>query len=114
MNKFHIYLYGPLCGPIETSFENAASRLTRLEHLAFEPDGSFVYSRSRGEQQVFGMLFDAQARLRYAELRGHCDRETFQIVVLAICGNCEHDLTVMRLPMRQLQDLQSFEETTFC
>jgi len=113
MSSFHVYLYGPDCAPIESSFENAAQRLQSLTALYFEPDGSFVWSPHDGAQQVYGMLYDAAERLQYVELWGNCERDTWHQVVEAIRGTATHELAVMQLPERQLQDLQRFEETAF-
>ena len=113
MNTFHVYLYGPDCGALETSFEDAAARLEQMPRLYLEPDGSFVWTQSGGEQQIFGMLYDAANQLQYVELRGCCCRENWQRLVTAIRGATEHKLAVMSLPSRQLQDLQGFENSTF-
>lgn len=107
--QFHLYLYGPDRGPIESSFEAAAERLEQLKMLHFEPDGSFVWSRDQGKQQVFGMLYDANDQIQYAEMRGDCQQETWQMLVAAICGPSIEGITIMQLPQRALQDLQDFE-----
>ncbi len=109
MLSFHIYLYGPQRGPIETSFEEAEARLTRLPKLYFEPDGSFVWARQQGSEQVFGMLYDAGGKLRYCDLRGHCHLATWRELCQAIGGDEISGLQVLRLPEQALQDLQSFE-----
>ena len=109
MTPFHIYLYGPGEGPIRSSFEAAQVRLETLERLYFEPDGSFVWSRDGGAQQVYGMLYDAVGLIQYGELRGHCERSTWSQLVEAIAGEAGQPLLVMRLPERELQNLQSFE-----
>ena len=111
MTPFHLYLYGPFRGPIETSFEQAAQRLQQLPRLHFEPDGSFVWNRDSGRQQVFGMVYDAAGKVRYCDLQGHCDRQTWKELCQAITGDQCGDLQVMMLPDQRLQDLQSFEET---
>ena len=110
MNSFHLYLYGPQQGPIDTSFESASSRLEMLELLHFEPDGSFVWIRGAGEQQIYGMLYDAANQIQYSELQGKCHYDTWQQLLFAIRGGPPDDLVVMSLPERQLQDLQSFEK----
>lgn len=110
-SNFHLYLYGPGQGPIETSFEAAEARLIELPRLYFEPDGSFVWAIDQGRQQVFGMIYDAANRIQYVELRGQCDLTTWQSLVFAINGCRRIDLEVLKLPERQLQNLQSFERT---
>ncbi len=114
MRHFHLYLYGPDCGPIESTFQDAAERLQTIGGLYFEPDGSFVWSPDAGKQSIYGMLYDANDQLQYVELWGSCDFSTWQQVMGSLVGPVKHDLAVMSLPQRQLQDLQSFEETTFC
>ncbi len=109
VHSFHVYLYGPQQGPIETSFEEAEARLSRLPKLHFEPDGSFVWARRQGSEQVFGMLYDAGGKLRYCDLRGHCDLAMWRELCRAIGGDQLKGLQVLRLPEQVLQDLQSFE-----
>lgn len=106
--EFHLYLYGPNRSPLATSFEAAAQRLERLERLHFEPDGSFVWARRQGLEQVFGMLYDAGGQLQYVDLRGRCRRETFAELIAAISGSLG-EMSVVQLPEGSLQDLQSFE-----
>jgi hypothetical protein len=109
---FHLYLYGPEHpgggrASLPTSFEDAAMRLEQLDKLYFEPDGSFVWSRSRVEQ-IFGMLYDSAGKLQYVDLQGSSSLKTFRAVVDAIsCG--DRNLTTVSLPSGEVQDLQSFE-----
>ena len=110
MTPFHLYLYGPSQGPIETSFESAEQRLAALQNLCFEPDGSFVWTRDGGREQLFGMIYDAAERIQYCELRGQCRLQTWRQLCHAIAGAEVDKMQVLRLPHRQLQDLQSFEE----
>jgi hypothetical protein len=109
MNPFHIYLYGPDKGAIESSFEDAETRLAQLELLHFEPDGSFVWIHDSGRQQLYGMLYDADGKIQYGEIQGKCHLATWKRLIDAICGVSDQELVVMRLPERRLQDLQSFE-----
>lgn len=108
MTDFHLYLYGPRGGSIETTFEQAAERLQRLPRLCFEPDGSFVWVGDK-EQELFGMLYDAGGSIQYCEIRGQCDLDAWKLLCHAITGNPVCDLTLMLLPLQQLQDLQTFE-----
>ena len=112
MSSFHIYLYGPHTGPFETSFEASSARLQDLDQLLIEPDGSFVWT-DRCDQQVDGMLYDAAGKLQYVELRGECRRGTWRRILIAIAGDQTELLEVMSLPNRRLQNLQSFEESTW-
>ena len=109
MNEFRLYLYGPSKGPIETSFEEAQSRLSSLPRLYFEPDGSFVWALDEGRQQVFGMLYDAAGKIQYVELQGRCELSTWRQLVQATTDGKSTDCQILRLPNQQLQDLQSFE-----
>jgi hypothetical protein len=111
MTPFHLYLYGPSRGPIETSFEEVEARLIRLPLLHFEPDGFFVWTRCSGQQQVSGTIFDAQCKIQYCDLRGQCDHQMWQELCVAIAGGPRDGLEVLLLPNRQLQDLQSFEKS---
>ena len=109
MNPFHLYLYGPQKGAIDSSFEAAESRLSALEWLHFEPDGSFVWIHDEGQQQIYGMLYDADGQIQYGELQGKCRLATWRRLIDAIRGDSDQELFVMRLPERRMQDLQNFE-----
>lgn len=111
MDPFHVYLYGPKLGPIETTFEQAAERLQRLTRLVLEPDGSFVWAQDAGAQQVYGMIYDAAELIQYCELQGSCSHETWSTLCRAIVGRTDlQGFEVMKLPSQQLQDLQTFEQ----
>jgi len=112
-NDFHIYLYGPDQGPIDSSFEETQSRLEMLPRLHFEPDGSFVWALDSGKQQVFGMIYDAGGKIQYTELRGRCAPETWSELCFAITGSRSVELEILQLPDRQMQDLQSFEKSVW-
>ena len=109
MNPFHLYLYGPGQGPISTTFEDVEHRLASLERLYFEPDGSFVWSSQGGQEQIFGMVYDAAGQVQYVELRGNCRRTSWQGLLEALTGGQTSDLRVLLLPRRELQELQTFE-----
>ncbi|MEM1068582.1 MAG: hypothetical protein AAGI63_06790 [Planctomycetota bacterium] len=109
MPEFHLYLYGPSKGPIESSFEAAEERLKGLPKLYFEPDGSFVWALDEGRQQVFGMVYDAAGAIQYIELWGRCERITWQQIVHAATGSQSSHFEVLRLPDQRLQELQDFE-----
>lgn len=107
---FHLYLYGPNQGPIDSSFEQAESRLTDLQRLHFEPDGSFVWSID-DRQQIFGMIYDAAGKIQYCELRGQCDLQSWRDLCFAITGIPVKAGEVLKLPEQRVQDLQNFENT---
>lgn len=111
MTPFHLYLYGPSQGPIATSFEDVELRLAKVERLHFEPDGSFVWSSKGGSEQVFGMVYDAAGKVQYFELRGHCRLQQWQFLCETLVGASSDGLEVLMLPHRELQDLQTFEES---
>jgi len=118
LERFHVYFYGPAKGPLETSFEEAQARLEEEPRLHFEPDGSFVWSLD-AKEQLYGMLYDAQGRLQYAELQGNCTAVVWQRLVRLIIGKhrdgkpLESEHQVMMLPERILKDLHAFEQTTW-
>ena len=109
MISFHLYLYGAAKGPLKTSFEQVEERLKRLDSLYFEPDGSFVFTRASGCEQVFGMVYDAAGQVQYCDLRGKCGISTWQTLRLAIVGDLVANHEVLLLPEQELQDLQTFE-----
>lgn len=108
LKTFHVYLYGPERGPLDSTFEAAQARLARLPQLCLEPDGSFVWTRQSGGEQIFGMLYDAQGSIQYCDLQGHCLPDTWSELCAAICGRIDDRLEVLILPTRKLKDLQSF------
>jgi len=110
MTPFHLYLYGPSRGPIETSFEQAETRLRKLPQLHFEPDGSFVWARDSGDQKIYGMVYDALGKIQYCDLQGSCSHSTWKELCQAITGGANDGLEVMLLPNRELQNLQNFEQ----
>ena len=107
---FHIHLYGADRGPIPTSFEEVAERLGQLDQLYFEPDGSFCWSPS-ADENIFGMVYDAASRVQYIELRGKCEIAAWRGLMTAIRGDYSQAIWIMCLQKRQLQELQSFEES---
>lgn len=113
---FHVYLYGADGGPLPVSFEDAAARLQELPKLGFEWDGSFVWAKDQGQQQVFGMLYDASGSIQYCELQGKCDLQTWQTLCQTIIGSPTLFgtdqvplLRLMRLPESEWQEFQRFE-----
>lgn len=100
--------------PIASSFESAATRLQMLAKLYFEPDGSFVWCRDGGKEQLFGMLYDAAGQIQYCELQGKCTLSTWVTIRKEILGGAETSrLHALRLPEQDLQDLQTFEESVW-
>ena len=67
---FHAYLYGPDRKPLETSLESAKERLEELPGLFFELDGSFAWMQERGNNEIYGILYDAGGRIQYCDLHG--------------------------------------------
>ena len=110
IQEFHLYLYGHDRGPLATSFESSMQRLEELPKLHAEPDGSFVWARSGGTEQVYGMLYDAGGLVQYCDMRGKCQRQTFRLLCEAVSGSDQfHRLETMCLPDSVWQDFQSFE-----
>ena len=83
--------------------------------LSFEWDGSFVWARDGGKQQVYGMLYDAAGVVQYCDMRGKCQRNTWRQLCNAIIGADSlasvklDQLELMRLPESEWQDFQTFE-----
>lgn len=109
MRSFAIHLQAADRQPLPVSFEAAEARLTALEQLYFEPDGSFLW---RGRQptvwQIDGMLYDAAGRLQYIDLRGHCPQPQWRRLLDALVPG-GGPLTLIRLSDGGLQNLQQFE-----
>lgn len=68
-----------LAVPLAISFEDAVDRLSRLERMYAEPDGSFVWvSRREGlSWQVDGNLFDREGRVVLVDMKGSCPADDF-------------------------------------
>ena len=65
--------------------------------------------RQPGREQVYGILYDAGGRIRYCDLQGTCSRATWLELCRAIAGGeAAAGLEILRLPDRELQDLQTF------
>jgi hypothetical protein len=63
----------------DSSFEEAAACLARLERMYCEPDGSFVWVSAQAETvwQVDGNLYDRAGRLLFVDVKGTCPQEDF-------------------------------------
>ncbi len=110
MTQFHLHLYGPSRGPIETSFEESEARLRELPRLHWEPDGSFVWTGESGNQQIYGMVYDRGGRIQYCDLQGDCSLQMWQELCQAIRGDSKQELELLLLPGGELQTLQTFEQ----
>ncbi|MEM0925507.1 MAG: hypothetical protein AAGJ83_05675 [Planctomycetota bacterium] len=115
---FHLHVYGPRQGsadenspshsPIEASFEEATERLLHdIPAVLIEPDGSIAWASP--SHQIVGIIYDAGAVIRYVELRGFCTPSQLIRLVATIAGAPKvGDFAVMRLPIRQWNNLQQF------
>jgi hypothetical protein len=68
-----------LAVPLAITFEDAVDRLSRLERMYAEPDGSFVWVSSREglSWQVDGNLFDREGRVVLVDMKGSCPPDDF-------------------------------------
>lgn len=71
---------------MERSFEAARARLSELERLYCEADGSFVWASPQGEAvwQVDGNLYDRNQRLLFVDLKGTCPPKQFDRLLAAL------------------------------
>jgi periplasmic divalent cation tolerance protein len=78
--------------PISICFEELAERLKRLPNVHMEPDGAFTWGslerRSTLERtwQLDGMIYDRDNRIEYVELKGNCDRATWEAFTGMLSG----------------------------
>ncbi len=72
--------------PMNCTFEAACDRLSVLEQMFCEPDGSFVWTSAPGESawQVDGNLYDLRGRLLFVEANGSCPAERFDQLLTAL------------------------------
>ena len=65
--------------PFPTTFEEFAEQVRDWRGLYFEMDGSFVWTGSHETDgriwQLDGMLYDADGKIQYLELKGTCPRK---------------------------------------
>lgn len=68
-----------LAKPLAISFEESIERLSRLERMYAEPDGSFVWTSHREglSWQVDGNVFDREGRVVLVDVKGSCPPEAF-------------------------------------
>lgn len=109
---FHAYLYAADEGPIPSSFEAAAERLQQIEQVHTEPDGSFVWSDPARNEQLHGMLYDAEDQIRYVDLQGRCSVEPFRRIMAAIDPSLAQAAKLLLLPHREWKNLQEFEASS--
>jgi hypothetical protein len=115
MNRstFHVYIYGASGGPLDCRFEDVSQRLSQVDRLHIELDGSFVWVGPTW--QLDGMIYDFADRIRYIDLKGHCQRQQWQSLASWIADPMNEGalcpLTVWAIDDRILHDLQSFEAT---
>lgn len=71
--------------PMAIGFEEAIERLSLLERMYAEPDGSFVWTSGRDGRwwQVDGNLFDRNGRVLLADLKGSCPATEFDRLLTA-------------------------------
>jgi hypothetical protein len=65
--------------PMPTGFDEALERLSRLERMYAEPDGSFVWTSPREGLwwQVDGNAYEKDGRVLLADLKGSCPAAEF-------------------------------------
>lgn len=68
-----------LAMPLTISFDDAIDRLSRLERMYAEPDGSFVWVSPREglSWQVDGNVFDRDGRVVLVDMKGSCPPAAF-------------------------------------
>ncbi|HBJ35889.1 MAG TPA: hypothetical protein DDZ51_14295 [Planctomycetaceae bacterium] len=108
---FHVYIYGPDGGPLASRFEDVSDRLSQVDRLHMELDGSFVWVGPNW--QLDGMIYDHADRIRYIDLKGHCQLQQWQTLMRWIAdpmgSGSREFLTVWGAQQQVLHDLQSFE-----
>lgn len=75
MPAFFIRLYGGSPSdsePLPVTFDEAVERLSALDRMFVEPDGSFVWRGVEGDEawQIEGQLVDGGLSLAHVELKG--------------------------------------------
>ncbi len=85
--RFEFLLYGSNEGPFETDFESTLARLEMLPRMFVELDGSFVW-KPNGERswQIDGMIYDANQRVQYVDLKGHAPAAMWESLFEKLAG----------------------------
>jgi len=70
----------------DCSFETARQRLSQLERMFCEADGSFVWVSSQAgpRWQIDGNLYDHNDRLLFVDLKGNCPSDQFDRLLAAV------------------------------
>ena len=74
-----------LAVPMASEFDEVIERLSRLDRMYAEPDGSFVWTSPREGLwwQVDGNAFDKDGRVLLADLKGSCPASDFDRLLVA-------------------------------
>jgi hypothetical protein len=87
MLRFQVSVYGDsLASALPVTFDQATAALQLVERLFLEPDGSFVWTGSTADGEVWqvdGNLIDRGDALAYVELKGYCPDEQFARLLTA-------------------------------
>lgn len=108
--RLHLHLLGPAGGPLGGFFDEVVQRLTAIERLHYEPDGSLLWSGK--SWQIGGLIYDRAETVQYVELQGTLPVDCWQRLIRAIAGP-DGQVSVLRLQDQSLHDLQSFESSTW-
>src|SRR5262245_10364476 len=86
MLRFHVSII-VTAGRLSVTFDHAQATLAELPRLFIEPDGSFVWTGTANDGQLWqvdGNLIDQGERLAYVELKGCCLVEPFEQLLAAL------------------------------
>ncbi len=78
--------------PLSVTFEEVAAKLSTFPNLHFEPDGSFVWGSTEYRPntgrlwQLDCMVYDRADRIEYVELKGNCNRNTWESLIEVLSG----------------------------
>jgi len=108
--RLHLHLLGPAGGPLGGRFDDVVERLTAIERVHYEPDGSLLWSGKNW--QIGGLIYDRAEIVQYVELQGALPVDCWQRLISALAGP-DRQVSVLRLQDQSLHDLQSFENSTW-
>ncbi len=82
----------------QQSFDWLSARLSSLDRLHFEPDGSFVFSGEYLSRrwQLDGMVYDRNNRLQRIEISGTCPLAAWNQLLQLIGGRSQHMVAFLR------------------
>ncbi|MEZ6086831.1 MAG: hypothetical protein R3C05_02115 [Pirellulaceae bacterium] len=99
--------------PLGGSFEEVCRQLEESDQVFVEPDGSFVYRCHQASFHVDGMIYDADGRIQYIELKGTCFPSNWRTLLMMLGIRDPDTCAVQDIANGVVQSLEAFERERF-